>query len=53
MLPVTANRFSEAAGGELLAQDVIPHFDGLLPVASGLIEGHADRGKLRPTSAIG
>ncbi len=41
--PVTANRFGKAAGGELLAQDVVPRFDGLLPVASCLIEGHADR----------
>ena len=51
--PVTANSFGEAAGGELFAEDVVPYFDGLLPVTSDLIEGHADRGELRPASAIG
>lgn len=49
---VMTNRFGEAAGGELLAEDVAPYFDGLLSVTSGLVERHADRGELRPTSAI-
>ena len=33
-------------------EDVVPHFDGLLPVASGLIERHADRGEFHPVSVI-
>ena len=51
--PVTADGFGEAAGSELLAEDVVPHFGGLLPVASGQVEGHADGGELRPTGEIG
>ena len=51
--PVTANGLGEAAGGQLFTEDVVPHFDGLLPVASGLVERHADRGELGPARAIG
>lgn len=51
--PVTADGFGKAAGGELLAENVVPDFDGLFSVASGLVERHADRGELGPASTIG
>src|SRR5690606_6991107 len=50
--PVAANGFGEPFRGDVLAENVIPHFETRLPMAYGVINGHADRLQFRPAMFV-